>query len=146
MIHPNEPGTWRDIQVDPTNIPSKWWIVYCYITTPWSQHLKPLKIGPNCPKRKRESLPSIHFQVRSHVSFREGRLHLIWMQVWPRLPFCKFSHGFIIWSLYHWFSSRPLQKQQFVVARFCFFAKQKDIYIYIMKWWYKNDVWTSFVK
>ena len=26
------------------------------------------------PQRKRKSLPSIHFQVRSHVSFREGSL------------------------------------------------------------------------
>ena len=33
--------------------------------------VSPLKIGPNCPKRKRSSEPTIHFQVR-FVSFREG--------------------------------------------------------------------------
>ena len=35
---------------------------------------KPLKIGRNCPKRKPDRIPTIHFQGRT-VSFREGKDH-----------------------------------------------------------------------
>ena len=50
-------------------------IIYCLKLTqvcPWKWAF--------CPKRKGYSLPSIHFQVRSHVSFRDGKIYKISFQ------------------------------------------------------------------
>ena len=51
-------------------------IIYCLKLTA----SLPLKMGLLPQKERIYSLPSIHFQVRSHVSFREGKIYKISFQ------------------------------------------------------------------